>query len=185
MLTFEWDAAKARRNLAKHGVSFDDATRVFDDPFALMLQDSVEGGEERWQAIGRAGAHLALVVAHIARHLAGPTSFASFLHAARCGTRGDVMKTKRTKSPARKLATAPAKRSGARRAAVDTSDIPPLTEEFFAHAVRNPYYRPVKQSTTVRIDADVLAWLRRQGAGYQTRINAILRRAMLKDGKSA
>jgi len=47
MLTFEWDAAKARRNLAKHGVSFDDATRVFDDPFALMLQDRVEGGEER------------------------------------------------------------------------------------------------------------------------------------------
>ena len=71
MLTFEWDAAKARRNLAKHGVSFDDATRVFDDPFALMLQDRVEGGEERWQAIGRAGAHLVLVVAHTARHLAG------------------------------------------------------------------------------------------------------------------
>ena len=94
------------------------------------------------------------------------------------------MKTKRTKSPARKLATAPAKRSGTRRAAVDTSDIPPLTEEFFAKAIRNPYYRPLKQSTTIRIDADVLAWLRRQGAGYQTRINAILRRAMLKDGKS-
>jgi uncharacterized protein (DUF4415 family) len=68
---------------------------------------------------------------------------------------------------------------------IDTSDIPPLTDEFFAQAIRNPYYRPVKQSTTVRIDADVLDWLRRQGAGYQTRINAILRRAMLKDGKSA
>jgi hypothetical protein len=47
MLTFQWDPAKARRNLAKHGVSFGDATRVFDDPFALMLQDRVEGGEER------------------------------------------------------------------------------------------------------------------------------------------
>jgi len=68
---------------------------------------------------------------------------------------------------------------------IDTSDIPPLTDEFFAQAIRNPYYRPVKQSTTVRIDADVLDWLRRHGAGYQTRINAILRRAMLKDGKSA
>ena len=95
------------------------------------------------------------------------------------------MKAKRTKSSARKVATVPAKRSSARRAAVDTSDIPPLTDEFFAQAVRNPYYRPLKQSTTVRIDADVLAWLRSQGAGYQTRINAILRRAMLKDGKSA
>jgi len=71
MLTFQWDPAKARRNLAKHGVSFDDATRVFDDPFALMLQDRVEGGEERWQAIGRAGTHLVLVVAHTARHATG------------------------------------------------------------------------------------------------------------------
>ena len=95
------------------------------------------------------------------------------------------MKTKRTKPLTRKVATTAAKRSPVRRAAVDTSDIPPLTDEFFARAIRNPYYRPVKQSTTVRIDADVLAWLRRQGAGYQTRINAILRRAMLKDGKSA
>ncbi len=94
------------------------------------------------------------------------------------------MKTRPTKSSARKVATAPAKRSPARRATIDTSDIPPLTDEFFAKAVRNPYYRPVKQSTTVRIDADVLAWLRSQGAGYQTRINAILRRAMLKGGKS-
>jgi uncharacterized protein (DUF4415 family) len=94
------------------------------------------------------------------------------------------MKTKRTKSSARKVAIAPAKRSSARRGAVDTSDIPPLTDEFFAKAVRNPYYRPVKQSTTVRIDADVLAWLRAQGAGYQTRIDAILRRAMLKDRTS-
>lgn len=94
------------------------------------------------------------------------------------------MKTKRTKSRARKLSTASAKRSGARRLTVDTSDIPPLTDEFFAKAIRNPYYRPVKQSTTIRIDSDVLAWLRAQGVGYQTRINAILRRAMLKDVRS-
>jgi hypothetical protein len=68
MIRFEWDPAKAKRNLAKHGVSFEQASRVFDDPFALMLQDRVEGGEERWQAIGRAGTHLVLVVAHTARH---------------------------------------------------------------------------------------------------------------------
>lgn len=64
---------------------------------------------------------------------------------------------------------------------IDYSDIPPLDEEFWKRAVRNPYYKPVKQQTTVRLDADVLAWLRSQGRGYQTRINAILRRAMLQD----
>jgi uncharacterized protein (DUF4415 family) len=61
---------------------------------------------------------------------------------------------------------------------IETSDIPPLTDDFFRRAVRNPYYRPIKQSTTVRIDADVLAWLKSQGPGYQTRINSLLRAAM-------
>ncbi|MBX9931029.1 MAG: BrnA antitoxin family protein [Methylobacterium sp.] len=63
--------------------------------------------------------------------------------------------------------------------AIDYSDIPPLTDEFWDNAVRGRFYRPTKTSTTVRIDSDVLAWLRSQGRGYQTRINAILRREML------
>jgi uncharacterized protein (DUF4415 family) len=62
---------------------------------------------------------------------------------------------------------------------INTSDIAPLTEDFWKTARRNPFYRPVKQATTVRIDADVLAWLKSDGKGYQTRINAILRDAML------
>lgn len=62
---------------------------------------------------------------------------------------------------------------------IDTSDIPLLTDEFWKNAVRNPFYKPTKTSTTVRIDSDVLAWLKGQGKGYQSRINAILRREML------
>ena len=67
---------------------------------------------------------------------------------------------------------------------IDTSDIPPLTDAFFQNAVRNPFYRPTKTSTTVRIDSDVLAWLRAQGKGYQSRLNAILRREMMSTLKS-
>ena len=63
---------------------------------------------------------------------------------------------------------------------IDFSDIPPLDEAFWKNAVRNPFYKPTKTSTTVRVDADVLAWLKSQGQGYQTRINAILREAMLR-----
>lgn len=63
--------------------------------------------------------------------------------------------------------------------AIDTSDIAPLSDAFWKNAVRNPLYKPVKQATTVRIDADVLAWLKSTGKGYQTRINTILRDAML------
>jgi uncharacterized protein (DUF4415 family) len=68
---------------------------------------------------------------------------------------------------------------------IDYSDIPPLKEEFWKNAVRNPFYRPTKTSTTVRIDSDVLYWLRAQGKGYQSRINAILRREMLESLKSS
>ncbi len=57
--------------------------------------------------------------------------------------------------------------------ALDYSDIPAMTE---ADA---PLYKPVKKLTTVRIDADVLAWLKTYGKGYQTKINAILRQEML------
>jgi uncharacterized protein (DUF4415 family) len=62
---------------------------------------------------------------------------------------------------------------------IDTSDIPPLDDAFWKNAVRNPFYKPIKTSTTVRIDSDVLLWLRAQGKGWQSRINAILRREML------
>jgi uncharacterized protein (DUF4415 family) len=64
---------------------------------------------------------------------------------------------------------------------IDYSDIPPLKASFWKNAVRNPFYRPVKQQLTVRLDSDVVAWLREQGKGYQTRINALLRAAMVKD----
>jgi uncharacterized protein (DUF4415 family) len=64
---------------------------------------------------------------------------------------------------------------------IDFTDIPPLNESFWKNAVRNPFYRPVKQQVTVRLDADVVAWLRRQGKGYQTRLNKVLREAMLED----
>jgi uncharacterized protein (DUF4415 family) len=62
---------------------------------------------------------------------------------------------------------------------VDTGDIAALTDDFWKNAIRNPFYRPMKQATTVRIDADVLLWLKSNGKGYQTRINAILRDAMM------
>ena len=52
---------------------------------------------------------------------------------------------------------------------------------FWKNAVRNPLYKPTKTSTTVRVDSDVLVWLKSKGRGYQTRINEILRKAMLKE----
>jgi uncharacterized protein (DUF4415 family) len=62
---------------------------------------------------------------------------------------------------------------------IDFSDIPATTREDWVGAVRGKFYRPVKQQLTVRIDADVVEWLKSQGKGYQSRLNAILRVAML------
>ena len=64
---------------------------------------------------------------------------------------------------------------------VDCSDIPELDENFWKNAVQNPFYKPTKQVTNVRIDADVMQWLKAQGKGYQTRMNKILREAMLNE----
>ncbi len=62
---------------------------------------------------------------------------------------------------------------------IDTSDIAPLGDAFWNGALSNPFYKPTKKVTTVRIDADVLLWLKSDGKGYQTRINSILRDAMM------
>jgi len=63
---------------------------------------------------------------------------------------------------------------------IDYSDLPPLDNSFWKNAVRNPFYKPTKTSTTVRVDSDVLIWLKAQGKGYQTRMNEILREAMIR-----
>jgi uncharacterized protein (DUF4415 family) len=67
---------------------------------------------------------------------------------------------------------------------IDFSDIPELDEKFWANARHRPMFKVVKASTTVRIDSDVIAWLKSYGKGYQTRINAILRSAMLDDKRN-
>jgi uncharacterized DUF497 family protein len=48
---FEWDEAKARSNLTRHGVSFDEATTVFDDRFARIFDDELHSGAERREII--------------------------------------------------------------------------------------------------------------------------------------
>ena len=66
---------------------------------------------------------------------------------------------------------------------LDLSDIPEITD--WSKAVRQgTFYRPLKQQTSIRLDADVLAWFKSQGKGYQTRMNEILRDAMIKELKT-
>jgi uncharacterized protein (DUF4415 family) len=65
--------------------------------------------------------------------------------------------------------------------AIDTSDIPEFPAGAWKDAVRGKFYRPVKQAVSMRLDADVISWLKKDGKGYQTRANRILRQRMLQE----
>ncbi|OOR91346.1 hypothetical protein B0181_03320 [Moraxella caviae] len=58
---------------------------------------------------------------------------------------------------------------------IDYSDIPPLSDEQIAQ------FKPIKKQVTMRLDSDVLAWLKKDGKGYQTKANRLLRMLMLQD----
>lgn len=68
---FEWDTNKAKSNLVKHGIRFEEAVLVFDDPYHLSLQDRHENGEFRWQTIGLVHGLIVIMVAHTVRFESG------------------------------------------------------------------------------------------------------------------
>jgi uncharacterized protein (DUF4415 family) len=67
----------------------------------------------------------------------------------------------------------------------DREDPPQLPPAMWANATLRKYYRPLKTPIALRVDNDVLAWLKAQGPGYQSRINALLRQAMENNRKGA
>jgi len=67
-LTFEWDLRKARLNLAKHGVAFEEASTVFGDPLSLTIPDPEHSqGENRYITMGKTFNGKLLVVVHTDR----------------------------------------------------------------------------------------------------------------------
>ena len=67
-MRFEWDPRKAAANLAKHGVSFEEAATVFGDPLAITIPDPLHSvGESRFVTIGRSSKALLIVLVHTDR----------------------------------------------------------------------------------------------------------------------
>jgi len=67
--TFEWDEKKANKNLEKHGVGFEEAKTVFDDPLSITILDSQHSiDEDRFVDIGRSSQEHVLVVIYAERH---------------------------------------------------------------------------------------------------------------------
>jgi uncharacterized protein (DUF4415 family)/uncharacterized DUF497 family protein len=191
-MQFEWDEDNAAAHLKKHKVSFETAARVFADPFALTAQDRIENGEQRWQTIGTVEGQLVVLVAHTVNESEDEAGklFASSVPARLTKWKGNAMKTRSVKYQLdlQNLPALTAKQRAeiAALAAqtdqkIDKSDIASLGKDFWKNAASNPFYKATKQSTTVRLDSDVLQWLKSGGSGYQTRLNAILRNEMLRN----
>ncbi|HKS32593.1 MAG TPA: BrnT family toxin [Enterobacteriaceae bacterium] len=72
MLTeFEWDENKAKSNRRKHGICFENAVLVFDDPNHLSRLERYEKGEHRWQSIGLVNGVIIILVVHTLRYESG------------------------------------------------------------------------------------------------------------------
>ena len=172
---FEWDAQKDRINHAKHdGLDFRTAARVFSDPNARARMERVVNKEIRWQTLGLVGGQL-LLVAHTWRNAMAKKSSALSRPVKRVSVKAeDILGrplNKRQENVLRRLKATP-------DAEIDYSDIPPLTSEQLDQMVRGKFYRPAKQLVSVRLEPEIVEWLRDFGPGYLTRINDILRSVM-------
>ncbi len=90
------------------------------------------------------------------------------------------MKRNSTSTPVRLKVSAKARELYAKR---DKSQLPP--EMWVGALIGGNFYRPLKTAVSLRIDNDVLAWLKSFGEGHLTRINTILRERMLEDLKAS
>jgi uncharacterized DUF497 family protein len=87
---FDWDPVKARRNLADHKVSFQLASTLFRDSFAITIFDEGHAeDEDRWVTLGQAGNGQTLVVIHTFQQTA-PSDAAIRIISARAATTREV-----------------------------------------------------------------------------------------------
>lgn len=160
-----WSEAKRNLNLQSHGLDFVDAARVFDGPTFTFEDDRFEYSEQRFVTLGLLDGFVVSIA-----HTRPRGKFVSSLFVKQRNM--NKRSTSRT-----------SKTDWARVRAMSDRDIVLSAEHPEAsvrHVVRGIVRRglkpvPPKASISLRLDADVLEWLKAQGPGYQTRINAILR----------
>src|SRR5208283_2203382 len=158
-MKYEWDEAKNRKNLAKHGLSFEDAEQVFSGPCVTFEEDRFAYGEERLITLGLLAGRL-VVIAH------APRDEGTRIISMRKGNRREQKIHQERLGSDYRMSDAD----------IDYSDIPALDKTFLKKATTA--WPPAKKQLTIRLDEDILDWLKGHGKGYQTRINRILRVVM-------
>jgi uncharacterized DUF497 family protein len=158
-MKYEWDTAKNRTNFARHGLRLEDAEQVLGGPCVTFEDDRFDHGEERLVSLGLLAGRL-VVIAHAPRGEAiRIISMRKVRGVNRKSIKSDLARIDRMKD-----------------SEIDGSDIPFLDKTFLKKAT--VVWPPAKKQLTIRLDGDVLDWLKSHGRGYQTRINRILRVAM-------
>src|SRR6267378_3298323 len=171
-MRFMWDENKNRQNLRKHDVRFETAVLVFDDPYAITQREVTFEDEERWITVGAIGPGSILMVVHTFYEEHDEEVIRVISARAAESRKGEPMR-KLTKEQKRDIRAIAAKRDED----IDFSDAPAVFD--WSGAEIGKFYRPTKKPVTMRLDSDVIAWLKADGRGYQTKANWLLRHAML------
>jgi uncharacterized DUF497 family protein len=166
-MKFCWDENKNRINKSKHGISFETAKLVFDDPLHISIQDRHENSEERWQTLGLVHGLAIILVAHSVVEENNIEVIRLYLLVRRPSMRHSAMKklTKQQADELKHLAFLPDD-------TIDTSDIPEQTN--WEKAVVGRFYSK-KPNTSVEIDNEILSWFKAKSSrDYQRMINKAL-----------
>ena len=155
-----WDETKRHRNMAVHGLDFEGAEAIWDD-FTITREDRRRNyGEKRMVTFGLLNGDVVVLV-HVDR-----------------GDDMHLISLRSLRNMKRATTLRPPKNTSAK--SVDR-DNPPWSEDMLGPPVmrpgRKPHETPNKVLTTIRLDADVIAFFRSFGPRYQSRINEALRRA--------
>jgi uncharacterized protein (DUF4415 family) len=163
IVRYEWDEAKRQSNIRKHGIDFIGIHTVFAGRTVTVLDDRFDYGENRFVTLGLLSGRV-VVVSHMETELFPSERQRRMKRSATSG---------RSRTNWRRV-------DALKDEEIDFSDTPELSPEVFARAVVRRGLKPVarKEQLTIRLDSDVLEWYKKQGPGYQTRINALLRAYM-------
>jgi uncharacterized protein (DUF4415 family)/uncharacterized DUF497 family protein len=185
LVTWIWDPEKNVVNHQKHGISFETAALVFDDPLSVTRPDPHPDGD-RFRTVGVIGATTVFVV-HTLMEFDPDEDDDVGLSSAPARQRrakGESMKKAATKALTVKQRAELAALDAMPDDQIRTDLIPEQLD--WSGAKRGMFYRPVKKQITLRIDADVIEWFRQQAkaeGGYQTQINEVLREYVVARGK--
>jgi uncharacterized DUF497 family protein len=172
-MRFEWDEAKRKANLMRHGFDFLDGEDVFNGETYSFLDDRFSYGETRFLTFGMLRGQVVAII-----HAENDEAI-RMISIRRQGRMRKKLTSRKSETDWKRI-------DAMKDEDIDLSDNPEVPPEMFARGIIRRGLKPVrrKDQLTLRVDSDVLSWYRKLGSGYQTKINALLRAYMEEHQRS-